>query len=678
MYKTLYCITLLTLFTNIKAQEWNLQDEIAPIAASESDFGVNMVFADDMLVVAWPRIFTRDNDPDNCGEIITYNKVNGNYEELSRLTAADLTGDCTNGDGFGFGLAYDDGTLAIGMPAGVRAGMGMSGGMTDSDSKVFLTTFENDNWVLHETLSASDLGTGKGMGFQLVLEDDLLLVHAHEYDTIFGFSFPISTGVYVFENSGSGFVETQKLEEDFHLFGQDFDYENNQIIVGAWGEQALTQPGRIYIYENTGSNWSIVQTINDTRNSNLGNQIEIFDNTMAAGNVQAGGTGAVTLFNKDNNGTWNEIQFIQASDKAFNDQFGIAVRLDEDELIVGAGAGQDATQTLGAVYTFKKESSGLFIEDQKLVASNPTNLHDRFAGNLIFNDTDMLVSSTSGGFNNGDMTSYHHFTRNSTIGNTPKYNVNSKVSGTWKTAASDNQNINLEILRNGKAVIYAKLNNNADNFWLLGVGEVSNNTIDFSDLYSTSGAMFGENFNTNDVVLSNIGQAQLSFSLCDEAVLTYDLTNIETNEISLTKDKEIPGNECSNNTKILPNGVSGAWYDPTRSGEGVTVYLFEDNAEQMASVTWYTYDNNGNQLWSTGIGTVNNQTINITEMNQYTGAELFSGTTQKSNLGTFSMTWNECHKAIVDYDFSLAGLDSGQLTLNQLTILDNTLCDLQK
>lgn len=661
------------------AQEWSLVEDLVPPDALESDYGANMVFADDKLVVSWPRIFTRGMDADSCGEVITYEKVDGQYQEMVRLSAEDLTGSCTNGDGFGFGLAFDNGKLAIGMPAGVRAGMGNSGGMTDADSKVFITTFENNNWTLQETLVGSDIGNGKGMGFQLVMEGGILLVHAHEYDTIFGFSFPVSTGVYIFEDSGSGFIETQKLEEDFHLFGQDFDYENNQIIVGAWGEQALTEPGRIYIYENDGSSWINTQTINDTRNSNLGNQIEIVEDTLVAGSVQAGGIGGVVVFIKDVTGQWNEHQFIQASDNTFNDQFGISLKLDNDELIVGAGAGQDSSLTLGAVYTFKLDNNGNFVEDQKLIASNPTDSYDRFGGNLIFNDSDLLISSNSGGFENADVTSFHHFSRESTGGNNPsQYSVNSKVSGTWNTAQATTQKVSIEILNDGRAVMFASVNNNGDNLWLLGVGEVVDNVIDFNEVYSTNGAKFGSAFNTNDVIKTNQGQAKITFSLCNQAILSYDLPNLETNEVTIIKDLEIPGNECDNNNKALPNGISGAWYDVTRSGEGFTVYLFDQGAEQMATVTWYTYDSNGNQLWVSGTGTVTDQTINITEMKQYTGANLFSGSTQSNSLGSLSITWNECLKAVVDYDFSLGGLESGQLNLTQLTILDNTSCDITR
>ena len=169
----------------------------------------------------------------------------------------------------------------------------------------------------------------------------------------------------------------------------------------------------------------------------------------------------------------------------------------------------------------------------------------------------------------------------------------------------------------------------------------------------------------------------MSFSTCKTATLSYDFATLATGEISLNKSLEIPGNECDNSNKALPNGVSGAWFDRSRSGEGFSNYLYEENGVQMAKITWFTYDNDGKQMWLSGTGTVNNKTISISAMKQYTGASLFSGTTQNKQVGSLSMTWDDCHNATIDYDFTMSNLGSGALSLSQLTVLDNTQCDLK-
>lgn len=674
-------LILLFLSCPLLAQDWSLVENMAPVDAETSDYGLSMVFADDYLVVGWPRSFvdglSPSATPDSCGEVITYEKVDGQFEEIATLTAADLTGSCTEGDGFGYGLAFDQGRLAIGMPAGFRAGMGLSGGGTDADSKVFLTHFENGNWVLDETLSANDLGSGRGMGGQLVLEDDILLVHAHEYDTIYGFSFIVSTGVYVFEDTGSGFSQTQKLTENFHLFGQDFDYENGQIVVGAWGEQTLNAAGQVYVYEKQGGSWSLTQTINDSRNSNLGNQIEIDGTTMAVGAVQAGGTGSVSIY-EHNEGQWQETQFIQADDAQFNDQFAITVRIKGDDLLIGATGGTSNEPSVGAVYHFTRQANGNFEQQQKIDSFEPNEGHDQFAGNLIFNDTDLLVNETSGGTLDGASTEFVHYSR--TGGNNPDpettFDVTSKTSGVWQVTGASAHTISFEVMPDDRILMYGSTNYDGNPLWMVGVGSYQDNVIDFAEIYSTSGAQFGGAFNASDVVKTNMGSALVSFSACDVGVLMYDFVGLGTGSVDLGKSIEIPGNECAVANKILPNGISGSWFDPARSGEGYSVYLFDAAGAQQAVVTWYTYDENGEQLTLTGVGTVEGQTIQVDVLSTLYGAEMFSGSAGVSQMemGSLSMTWNECRVAQVNYDLTLSGLGTGTMQIHQLSGLTNTEC----
>ncbi len=663
------------------AQNWSLVNDMAPVEAQQSDYGVNMVFAGDYLVVSWPKIFEEalapGAQPSGCGEIITYEKVNGQYQSIASTTAEDLTGSCVPGDGFGYGLAFDQGRLAIGMPAGTRAGMNLSGGGSDADSRVFITHFENGQWVLDETLQADDLGGGRGMGFQLVMEGDLLLVHAHEYDSIFGFSFVVSTGVYVFEDSGNGFNQTQKLTENFHLFGQDFDTENGQIVVGAWGEQTLTAPGRVYVYENQGGNWQLAQTINDSRNSNLGNQIEIDGSLMAVGAVQAGGIGSVVVF-ENNNGQWQERQLIQADDADFNDQFGIAVRIRGDDLLIGATGGTDSGTTsganVGAVYHFVKQVDGMFIQQQKLESLESNEGNDQFAGNLIFNETDLLVNETSGGTLDGASTEFAHFSRAGTTNPPVQSQVDNTTSGVWMADGVANQSMSIQILNNNQALLYVRANHQGEDLWLLGLGQYNDNHIDVAHLYTTSGARFGGAFDSADVQLLEVGTAIFSLTACDTGDLMFDLGAIGSGEIKLDKTHEISGNECGVSNKNLPNGVSGSWFDPGRSGEGFTVYVFEQSGVQQAEVTWYTYDETGAQMTLQGVGPVADQTISIDAMKRVTGAEFLSGIGSEQTMGSLQMSWDGCRLARMDYDLTAGQLGQGGSVLSQINDLNNTSC----
>ena len=653
---------------------------MAPSEAATSDFGARSVVADGKLVVSWPRLFTGGQEAGDCGEIITYEKnAQGEYQELSRLNAADLVGSCEDGDAFGAGLSYSNGKLAIGMPAGLRKGYGFSGNAKDTDSRVFITHFANQNWALEQTLVVSDLVDGKkGMATRVVLDGDILLVEANTYATIFDVSFSVANGVYVFEDDGNGFEEVQKLTENYHLYGFAMDAEDNQIIVGSFGEQNTSSAGRVYVYEKNADTWQNVQIIDDSRNINLGTAVHVLDNKMVLGGPSAFGNGGVVVLEQDDTGMWSEVQFIEASDAKSGDQFGFDADLFGDDLIVGAPQGGNDNASQGAAYVYKKDANGLFVETQKLTSQISTASNaNRFGANIHHDDTDLFVTAVSGfSANQSEATSFQHFSRASTPNTT--YPASSRASGSWKVDGASNQNIEIEMLQDGRVLLFASLNNSGDSFWMLAIGQVDDNVIDFAHVISTSGAKFGLAFNSSDVIQNDIGQMQIAFSQCDKATLSYDLTNISTAEVTISKYKEIPGNECQPLNKALPNGVSGAWFNSSRSGEGFTHYLYEQDGVQMSQITWYTYDASGNQMWLTGEGEVNGQTVNINEMTMFTGANLFSGTATQTVVGSLSMTWDDCHNAQMSYDFNDFGLGNGNYNLSQLTVLDNTRCDLKK
>lgn len=664
---TAYCL-------NVGAQNWEPVVDMVPTDGEQSDFGLNMIFADDYLVVGWPRTFVHGASPDSCGEVITYQKHAGAYEELSRISAADLVGDCVAGDGFGYGLAFDNGRLAIGMPAGARAGSNLPGGGTDADSRVFITTFSNGTWELENTLIADDLGAGKGMGFQLVMEDDLLLVGAHEYDSIFGVSFPISTGVYVFQDNGSGFAQQQKLVEDHHLFGQDFDTEDGQIVVGAWGEQTIGASGKVFVFEEQSGDWILVQTINDSRNKNLGNQIEIHGDMMVAGSIAAGDAGAVVVFKRDQ-GMWQEQQFIEPSDGMFNDQFGFTVRLDEDELLVGATAGTNSMQTLGAVYHFTLDGNGQFVERQKIETPHQNEGEDQFGANLIFNDTDLLVNELSGRRQEGGTTNFWHFSRQAEL---PPHevNVNSRTSGIWQVDGIEGQSFNIEVLDDDSAWMYLNHTGENGSTWYLGLGAVNGNSVTFEEVMATSGPSFGTDFTFSDINIEVVGRVDFEISSCTEGVLTLRLEGEPALEWNLSKTSGISSLDCQAANKVLENGVSGSWFNPDRAGEGFSVYTHDLNGGQKASVYWYTYDSNGQAVTISGQAEVVNNTISIDSLKLYGEGELFESTGDAVDVGTLDLIWDSCSEASYSYDLSMIGLGTGGYDLVQLTRVKDGTCQL--
>ncbi len=61
----------------------------------------------------------------------------------------------------------------------------------------------------------------------------------------------------------------------------------------------------------------------------------------------------------------------------------------------------------------------------------------------------------------------------------------------------------------------------------------------------------------------------------------------------------------------ISSTLSGAWYAPALDRDG---WMIEVLADDRAVVSWYSYDNQGAQMWMVGIGTLDDGTIHIDEM----------------------------------------------------------------
>ncbi len=87
---------------------------------------------------------------------------------------------------------------------------------------------------------------------------------------------------------------------------------------------------------------------------------------------------------------------------------------------------------------------------------------------------------------------------------------------------------------------------------------------------------------------------------------------------------------------------SGLWFNPEQNGHGLNVVVLADN---RMVVYWYTFDNNGNQLWLVGAGDVEGSTATL-DVTLVTGG-LFppnfnAADVVTSNWGTFTLAFSDC------------------------------------
>ena len=105
---------------------------------------------------------------------------------------------------------------------------------------------------------------------------------------------------------------------------------------------------------------------------------------ISEGNIPNSGQCAY-VFERSADGNWKQIQKLIASDKASRDNFGHSVSINGNYIIVGA-PGKD--NDIGAAYIFKRNSSGNWVEEKKIVAP------DRSTGDLF--GTSVSITSVYG------------------------------------------------------------------------------------------------------------------------------------------------------------------------------------------------------------------------------------------------------------------------------------------
>ena len=140
-------------------------------------------------------------------------------------------------------------------------------------------------------------------------------------------------------------------------FGQSVSISGNYAIVGAdYEDTGGSNAGSAYIFEiDVDGSWNQVQKIQASDRGGqdyFGCSVSISGNYAIVGAYnKSSGTGAAYIFERNENGTWpaTQTQKIQASNKASNDKFGVSVSISGNYAVVGAN---EKSSGRGAAYIF--------------------------------------------------------------------------------------------------------------------------------------------------------------------------------------------------------------------------------------------------------------------------------------------------------------------------------------
>ena len=131
---------------------------------------------------------------------------------------------------------------------------------------------------------------------------------------------------------------------------------------------------------------------------------------------------------------------------------------------------------------------------------------------------------------------------------------------------------------------------------------------------------------------------------------------------------------------ISNGGVSGQWYNPARDGEGIFLEVVRTDSGQQVSVSWFTYDLEGFQMWLVGNVPISGDTTTVTIPVVVTSGAKFGDAynpadVQRQSWGTLTLTFDNCNSGLLSYTSSVDGFGSGAIELTRLTNLTQVQCD---
>ena len=133
------------------------------------------------------------------------------------------------------------------------------------------------------------------------------------------------------------------------------------------------------------------------------------------------------------------------------------------------------------------------------------------------------------------------------------------------------------------------------------------------------------------------------------------------------------------NLILADGGASGSWFNPDRDGEGLFVEVVTmGDGSQVVSVSWYTYDELGAQMWLSGSGAIGETATSISVPVIVTSGPIFGPEYNKDDLnseswGTIELQFQTCDQGNMTYTSSI-GFGSGSIPLTRITNLTQVNC----
>lgn len=255
--------------------------------------------------------------------------------------------------------------------------------------------------------------------------------------------------------------------------------------------------------------------------------------------------------------------------------------------------------TLAVTEVVASGSSGLnapraiaFHNNQMFVTGQLNHAILRFDMNGNYIDNLATISQPTGMTRDGDD---HVLVPSQSLNNVYRVNLNTGVKETIITNGSSGLDGTTFAYRLFKRP--EQQSREANHHWLIGVGEIVDNTINVETFSTTRGGFFGKDFNTDEISIIDWGSLTIEFTGCNTASMSYqsikqddglEFGNGGYKLVRLAANKAVQCCLEEGFDNIDTKGwMSGTMFGgESRSGEGFLLDVLTDN---NVIVTWYTY-----------------------------------------------------------------------------------------
>jgi hypothetical protein len=318
-----------------------------------------------------------NNSVPNSGAVYVFHRSGSTWTQEAYLKASNTGAD----DDFGYTVALDGDTLAVGANGEASNATGINGDQTNNSvpnsGAVYVFHRAGSTWTQEAYLKASNTGAQDAFGGSVALSGDTLAVGAiYEGSNATGINgdqtdntASSSGAVYVFHRAGSTWTQEAYLKASNTGAGDHFGYavalSSDTLAVGARyedssginGEQSSNgrpNSGAVYVFRRAGSNWTqeaFLKASYPDDHDRFGSAVALDGDTLAVGaELESSGSvgingnqvddflpqsGAVYVFSRAGF-AWTQNAYLKASNPDAYDNFGWSVALSGDTLAVGS------------------------------------------------------------------------------------------------------------------------------------------------------------------------------------------------------------------------------------------------------------------------------------------------------------------------------------------------------